>query len=237
MTSALILIVEDEPDLRATLEYNLERDGYRTRSAENGREALALAAVDPVPDLVLLDLMLPDIQGTEVCRRLRADERTRHVAVVMVTAKGAEIDRVVGFEVGADDYVVKPYSVRELLLRVRAVLRRARTSAADVDATSFGRLRLDPPGHRVFVDHDEVRLTALEFRLLTTFHDRRGRVQTRERLLTDVWGYNPDVTTRTVDTHVKRLREKLAGAGAYIETVRGVGYRFCARPDEVEGAP
>ncbi len=235
--AALILIVEDEPDLRATLEYNLERQGYRTRSAENGREALELLAVDPLPDLVLLDLMLPDIQGTEVCRRIRADDRTTHVAVVMVTAKGAEIDRVVGFEVGADDYVVKPYSVRELLLRVRAVLRRAQGTEVAAGTVSFGRLRLDLPAHRVFVDDDETRLTALEFRLLTTFHDRRGRVQSRERLLADVWGYQADVTTRTVDTHVKRLRVKLATAGTYIQTVRGVGYRFCARPDEAEGSP
>ncbi len=228
--NAVILIVEDEPDLRATLEYNLEREGYEIRSAEDGRTAMKLAAIDPPPDLVLLDLMLPDIQGTEVCRQLRADPRTQDVAVVMVTAKGAEIDRVVGFEVGADDYVVKPYSVRELMLRIRAVLRRAQ--GEDQASPTFGILRLDVPAHRTFVDDAEVRLTALEFRLLATFYDRRGRVQSRERLLSDVWGYQPAVTTRTVDTHVKRLREKLGPAGAYVQTVRGVGYRFCGRPDE-----
>ncbi|MCA9561094.1 MAG: response regulator transcription factor, partial [Myxococcales bacterium] len=189
---------------------------------------------EPIPDLVLLDLMLPDMSGTEVCRKLRADERTKDVPVMMVTAKGEEIDRVVGFEVGADDYVVKPFSLRELLLRVRAVLRRARTGEESEDEITFGRLRIDTPGHHVWVDEEEVKLTALEFRLLTTFHARRGRVQTREMLLSDVWGYQAEVTTRTVDTHVKRLREKLGEAGQYIETVRGVGYRFRARPDEVD---
>lgn len=233
--SGLILIVEDEADLLATLEYNLEREGYRTRTATTGKAALAAALVEPLPDLVLLDLMLPDISGTEVCRTLRADERTREIPVVMATAKGEEIDRVVGFEVGADDYVTKPFSVRELTLRIRAILRRARTPAEERDEASFGRLRIDAPAHKIWVDDEEVRLTALEFRLLTTFHARRGRVQTRERLLSDVWGYQAEVTTRTVDTHVKRLREKLGEAGQYIETVRGVGYRFRARPDETTG--
>ncbi len=230
--SGLILIVEDEHDLLTTLEYNLEREGYRTRTAMTGQAALEAALEDPLPDLILLDLMLPDFSGTEVCRRLRADERTREIPVVMATAKGEEIDRVVGFEVGADDYVAKPFSIRELILRVRAILRRSRTPSEDRDELSFGRLRIDQPGHRTWVDDEEVKLTALEFRLLTTFHARRGRVQTRERLLSDVWGYQADVTTRTVDTHVKRLREKLADAGQYIETVRGVGYRFRAHPDE-----
>jgi two-component system phosphate regulon response regulator PhoB len=234
--SALILIVEDERDLLATLEYNLEREGYQTRIAATGREALEAARLLPVPDLVLLDLMLPDLSGTEVCRQLRQDEATREVPVIMCTAKAEEIDRVVGFEVGADDYVVKPYSVRELLLRIRAVLRRAAApkeegAREDAEDFSFGRLRVDVAGHQVWVDGEEIRLTALEFRLLTTFHSRRGRVQSRERLLSDVWGYQADVTTRTVDTHVKRLREKLDAAGDYIETVRGVGYRFRSRPD------
>ncbi|MCA9537714.1 MAG: response regulator transcription factor [Myxococcales bacterium] len=230
--SGLILIVEDEHDLLNALEYNLEREGYRTRVASTGRAALEAASFDPPPDLVLLDLMLPDMPGTEVCRKLRADDRMREVPVMMVTAKNEEIDRVVGFEVGADDYVVKPFSMRELLLRVRAVLRRARVTGDERDEIVFGILRIDQPGHRVWVDDEEIRLTALEFRLLTTFHARRGRVQTREMLLSDVWGYQADVTTRTVDTHVKRLREKLGQAGMYIETVRGVGYRFRPRPDE-----
>jgi two-component system phosphate regulon response regulator PhoB len=228
-----ILIVDDERDLVSTLEYALQREGFQTRSAAAGLPALELLRQDPPPDLVLLDLMLPDLPGTEVCRRLRADERTRAVPVIMLTAKGDEIDRVVGFEVGADDYVVKPFSVRELLLRVRAVLRRGGAEAGEPDtATVFGILRIDPGSHRVWVDEAEVILTALEFRLLAAFLARKGRVQSREMLLDDVWGVSTDVVTRTVDTHVKRLREKLGPAGAYIETLRGVGYRFRSRPEE-----
>jgi two-component system phosphate regulon response regulator PhoB len=185
-----------------------------------------------VPDLVVLDLMLPDLSGTEVCRHLRMSDRTRHVPVLMLTAKGEEIDRVVGFEVGADDYVTKPFSVRELMLRVRAIVRRAHAPEAEAGELVFGRLRLDGGGHRAWVDGQEVSLTALEFRLLTTLLSRRGRVQTRDTLLEDVWDMSGDVTTRTVDTHVKRLRQKLGLAGAYIETLRGVGYRFRAQVDE-----
>jgi two-component system phosphate regulon response regulator PhoB len=227
-----ILIVDDEADLVATLEYNLRREGYETRSAVNGAGALAALASPPAPDLVILDLMLPDMQGTEVCRRLRAVDATRATPVLMLTAKGDEIDRVVGFEIGADDYVTKPFSVRELMLRVGAILRRAHPDASESAAIDFGRMRMDRQAHRVWVDGEEIALTALEFRLLATFLDRRGRVQSRDTLLTDVWGMSPDVTTRTVDTHVKRLREKLGPAGAYVETLRGVGYRFRDAPDE-----
>ncbi len=241
MTPQRILIVDDERDLVSTLAYNLEREGFITATADNGKNALDRASEGEVPDLIILDLMLPDISGFEVCRRLRQQERTRATPVIMLTAKGEEIDRVVGFEVGADDYVVKPFSVRELLLRVKAVLRRVHTDettpAGELPAEAlieFGRLRIDVPGHRVWVDTEEIRLTALEFRLLTTFLARRGRVQTREVLLTDVWGIEAEVTTRTVDTHVKRLREKLGPAGNYVETLRGVGYRMKPRPDEEE---
>ncbi len=229
-----VLIVEDEPDLVQILEYNLNREGYTTASALNGERALELAWAQPRPDIVLLDLMLPDMSGKEVCRRLRANDLTATTPVIMVTAKGEEIDRVIGFEVGADDYLVKPFSVRELILRIKAVMRRGGvepaaattpTPAAD-PALQGGPIRLDVDAHRVWVGDDEVKLTALEFRLLHTFMSRRGRVQTRDRLLADVWGYSPDVTTRTVDTHVKRLRHKLNAGGAWIETVRGVGYRF-----------
>lgn len=224
----LVLIVEDEPDLLAALDYNLRREGYRTRTAATGRAALTQILGDDPPDLVLLDLMLPDVPGTEVCRQLRARERTQRTPVVMLTAKTDEVDRVVGFEVGADDYVAKPFSVRELLLRIRAVLRRARPDepVAPTGELCLGVLRLDVPAHRTWVEGEEVVLTALEFRLLRTLLERRGRVQSREMLLTDVWGMSPDVTTRTVDTHVKRLRQKLGRAGAYVETLRGVGYRF-----------
>lgn len=231
--SALILVVEDETDLLETLAYSLEREGYQTRKASNGRQALEAARQEPVPDLVLLDLMLPDITGLEVCRQLRADDRTKRMLVLMLTARGEEIDRVVGFEVGADDYVVKPFSVRELSLRIRALVRRGRQDANDAEAEiQFGVLRIDAAGHRVWVAGDEVALTALEFKLLSTLLARKGRAQTREMLLDTVWGIQADITTRTVDTHVKRLREKIGTAGSYIETLRGVGYRFKSRPDE-----
>jgi two-component system phosphate regulon response regulator PhoB len=227
----LILIADDEKDLVKTLEYNLQREGYQTRSALDGQTALKKAALEPVPDLILLDLMLPDISGIEVCRRLRQADATMGVPVLMLTAKGEEIDRVVGFEVGADDYVVKPFSVRELLLRIKAILRRVHADGGETEPMTFGPIRLDPAAHQAWVDREEIRLTALEFRLLKTLMDRRGRVQSRDALLSDVWGIDADVTTRTVDTHVKRLREKLGPAGRYIETLRGVGYRFAQQPD------
>jgi len=227
-----ILIIEDEEDLVATLAYNLEREGFETLTATLGHEGVELAVGTPTPDLILLDLMLPDMPGTEACRQIRSDARTRKVPIIMVTAKSDEIDRVVGFEVGADDYVVKPFSVRELLLRIRAVLRRAQPVAQREDTLTLGRLRIDIPGHKVWVDEEAVRLTALEFKLLQTFVERKGRVQTRDSLLSDVWGMEADITTRTVDTHVKRLRDKLGSAGAYIETIRGVGYRLQTEPGE-----
>ena len=171
--------------------------------------------------------MLPDLPGTEVCRRLRAMPETRHIPVVMATAKGDEIDRVVGFEVGADDYVPKPFSVRELALRIRAVLRRTQTTEPEPGKDlAFGDLRVDPEAHQVWLGESEIVLTALEFKLLTTLLSRKGRVQSRKQLLDDVWGIQADVSTRTVDTHVKRLRHKLGNAGEFIETLRGVGYRF-----------
>lgn len=227
-----ILIVEDEQDLLLALEYNLEREGYTVLSASTGTEALRKAEGDPRPELVLLDLMLPDMTGTEVCRTLKGSPATKDIPVIMVTAKGEEIDRVVGFEVGADDYVVKPFSMRELVLRVRAILKRAQPSEEVAELFNFGCLKVDKAAHRLWVNDKELQLTALEFRLLSTIYSRRGRVQTRDRLLVDVWGYQADVTTRTVDTHIKRLREKLGDAGRYILTVRGVGYRFMNHPED-----
>lgn len=229
--SNLVLIIEDEPDLVSMLEYNLAKEGYQTRSALTGTEGLALARLEPTPDLILLDLMLPDISGTEICRTLRESPATRGIPILMVTAKGEEIDRIIGFEVGADDYVVKPYSVRELMLRVRVRLKGKRASLGEVgEKMTLGALVLDVGGHRVWVENSEIILTALEFKLLEILLSRRGRVQSREDLLSDVWGYQVAITTRTVDTHVKRLREKLQVAGSYIETVRGVGYRMTDRP-------
>jgi two-component system phosphate regulon response regulator PhoB len=228
---ARILVIEDEADLREVLEYNLTREGHRVHVASTGADGLRLAR-EQRPELVLLDLMLPDMSGTSVCKALKKEALTRDVHVIMVTAKGEEIDRVVGFELGADDYVVKPFSVRELLLRIGAVMRRRDTSEADF--VEFGGLRIDTAAHRVWVDGSEVTLTTLEFKLLVTLYERKNRVQTRSVLLNDIWGIEADITTRTVDTHVKRLREKLMSVGRYIETVRGVGYRFTESPSEEE---
>jgi two-component system phosphate regulon response regulator PhoB len=225
---ARILIIEDEADLQQVLDYNFRQAGHEVQSALLGQEGLGLARKTR-PDLVLLDLMLPDVSGTEICKALKGDAATRGIPVVMLTAKGSETDRVVGFELGADDYVVKPFSVRELLLRVDAILRRTRADEPPAKVVQFGRLRIDREAHRVWVDDQEVELTTLELKLLLTLHDRKNRVQERAVLLADVWDINAKITTRTVDTHVKRLREKLGTAGAYIETVRGVGYRFAER--------
>ena len=224
--SGLVLVIEDEVDLATTLEYNLRSEGFQVRLAHSGKQGLASATAEPLPDVIVLDLMLPDLSGTEICRRLREQERTRELPVIMCTAKGEEIDRVVGFEVGADDYVVKPFSVRELILRVRALLRRVQRTEGEPALLRFGRLKIDRDAHRAWVDDGEIALTALEFRLLHAFLSRRGRVQSRDALLDEVWGMDADVTTRTVDTHVKRLRDKLGAAGALVETVRGTGYRL-----------
>jgi two-component system phosphate regulon response regulator PhoB len=234
---SLILIVEDEADLQQVLAYNLRQAGHEVLTASNGEAALALVRQRP-PDLMVLDLMLPGVTGIEVCRVVKSDPATRQVAVLILTAKGAEIDRVVGFELGADDYVVKPFSVRELALRIQAILRRGHdsTPAEAARALEFGKLRIDRDAHRVWVEDREVPLTALEFRLLGALFDRRDRVQSRATLLDEVWGVSSELETRTVDTHVKRLREKLGAAGVYIETVRGVGYRFCASPEAATGA-
>lgn len=232
-----VLVIEDEEDLQQILEYNLRQSGCEVSAAVRGREGLKLALQQP-HDLVILDLMLPDMAGTEVCKSLKADPRTRHIPVLMLTAKGEEIDRVLGFELGAEDYVTKPFSVRELMLRVQAILRR--TTAPRGDASQmfeFGVLRVDRAAHRVWVQGAEVELTALEFRLLMTLADRKNRVQTRAVLLDDVWGIKMDVATRTVDTHVKRLREKIGAAGEYVETVRGVGYRFAEAPGDESTPP
>ncbi|MBI5069446.1 MAG: response regulator [Deltaproteobacteria bacterium] len=220
-----VLIVEDERDLLSLLDFNLRQAGFQTLLAGSGAEALAHLA-RAVPDLVVLDLMLPDMPGTEICRRLKASDRTRRVPVVMLTAKGEEVDRVVGFELGADDYVVKPFSVRELVLRLQAVLRRASGATDEAAPTQVGPIRLDLASHRAWVGAEELPLTPLEFRLLQTFLTRAGRVQSREQLLSDVWEMSPDLETRTVDTHVKRLREKLGPARDLLETVRGIGYRL-----------
>ena len=229
MTS--VLVVDDERDLLSLLDFNLRTAGFETILAATGEEAIS-ALSRRVPDLVLLDVMLPGISGTEVCRRIKRDERTRDVPVLMLTARGDEVDRIVGFELGADDYVTKPFSVRELILRLRAVLRRSSSARSGEPPAPVGPIRVDVDAHRCFVDGAEVELTPLEFRLLTTFMARTGRVQSREQLLSDVWEMSSEIETRTVDTHVKRLREKLGSGRDLLETVRGVGYRLVAPEDK-----
>ncbi len=228
-TPGSILVVDDEEDLRNLLKHSLGKEGFTVRTVASGPEALALAPIMR-PSLILLDLMLPGMQGTEVCRRLRGDASLAGTPIIMLTARGEELDRVVGFELGADDYVTKPFSTRELVLRIRAVLRRGTGDPGlEGDGTlRVGALRIDAAAYRIWVDEEEIQLTATEFRLLTMLARRSGRVQTRGQLLQEVWDMPPDLSTRTVDTHMKRLREKLGAAGDRLETVRGVGYRLNA---------
>ncbi|MBJ6801073.1 response regulator [Geomonas propionica] len=220
-----ILIVEDERDLAELLSFNLEREGFKTIIATDGLEGLANVG-HCQPDLVILDLMLPGMLGTDVCKNLKKSERTSHIPVIMLTAKGEEIDKVVGFEVGADDYVVKPFSSRELLLRVKAVLRRTNTESVSSPMLLFGLIMIDTDRHIVMVDGEEIFFTSTEFKLLHTLAQRPGRVQSRDVLLRDVWGYNFVEDSRTVDTHITRLRTKLGSAGDLIKTVRGFGYKL-----------
>ncbi|MFK7931533.1 MAG: response regulator [Myxococcota bacterium] len=221
--SQRILIVEDEPDLARVLQYNLRQAGYTPVVAADAATALAEAAA-VTPDLVLLDWMLPDRPGTEVCRQLRQTPETADVPVIMVSARGEEIDRVVGFELGVDDYVTKPFSVRELMLRIAAILGRRNTPTAANAPSVFGPLKLDLDGYRVFLAGEEIRLTDLEARLMTVLSQAHDRVVSREDLVRQVWGSDKGVTTAAVDSHVKRLRIKLGDGGRVIKTVRGVGY-------------
>jgi len=220
-----ILVVDDEPDILELVRFNLEKAGYGVAVAATGNEALT-ALRRARPDLVILDLMLPDHSGTEVCRRMRSDPDFADIPVIMLTALSEEVDRVVGFEIGADDYVTKPFSPRELALRVKAVLRRAEQDSEESQVLQHGSLAIDRNRHRCQVDGREIALTAKEFELLSTLMRRPGRVFTREQLLDSVWGTDISVTLRTVDTHVRRLRGKLGETGSLIGTVRGVGYRF-----------
>ena len=229
--SQKILIIEDEPDIRKTLEYNITREGYEVISASSLSEGRQKLESDSFT-LLLLDLMLPDGSGLDLFRELKQDKSLSSMPVIILTAKDDEVDKVVGFELGADDYVTKPFSVRELILRVKAVLKRGERKSDNMEVQrQFGELKIDVDSHEVFVNDDHVSLTALEFKLLRQLVDRRGRVQSRDQLLSDVWGYSSDVTTRTVDTHIKRLREKLGDMGKYVQTIRGVGYKFTRTPE------
>ena len=228
--SQKILIIEDEPDIRKTLEYNISREGYKVVSASSlseGKDQINLSDFS----LILLDLMLPDGSGLDLCREIKSDKDKSSTPIIILTAKDDEVDKVVGFELGADDYVTKPFSVRELILRIKAILKRGESKNETVEVQrQFGELTMDIDSHEVFVNSEQIILTALEFRLLRQLVDRRGRVQSREQLLSDVWGYSAEVTTRTVDTHIKRLREKLGTMGKYVQTIRGVGYKFSRTP-------
>jgi two-component system phosphate regulon response regulator PhoB len=228
---ARVILIEDEADLREILQYNLTQAGHRVQAAGTAEAGLRLAR-ETLPDIVLLDLMLPDRPGTSVCTALKREPRTQDIPIIMVTAKGEEVDRIVGLELGADDYLVKPFSVRELVLRMNAVLRRG--EAKEPALIEVGELRVDRDAHRVEVQGAEVPMTPLEFKLLLMLVVRRERVQTRSTLLSDVWELDPGVSSRTVDTHVKRLRDKLGSAGRFIQTVRGVGYRFSEKAPDVD---
>jgi len=220
-----ILIIEDEHDLAELVAFNLEKDGYRALVAYDGTAGLESARRHR-PDLILLDLMLPGIMGTELCKLLKGNEKTAAIPVIMLTAKGEEIDRVVGFEVGADDYIVKPFSSRELLLRIKAVLRRSIPEQESEKLLRIGPLTIDTVRHLVTVGSEAIVLTTTEFKLLINLAERTGRVQSRDLLLKNVWGYNYIGDTRTVDTHITRLRTKLGEAGELIKTVRGFGYKL-----------
>lgn len=221
-----VLVVEDERDLAELLAYNLEKEGYQALVTGTGLEGLETARRE-LPDLILLDLMLPGMMGTEVCSALRHSDKTRGIPVLMLTARGDEIDRVVGFEMGADDYIVKPFSMRELMLRIRAILRRSGQEPVNVERQiSMGAIVIDCGSHRVTVAGVEIELTSTEYKLLLYLAEHSGRVMKRELLLQDVWGYNFVGDTRTVDTHVTRLRNKLGDAGEMIKTVRGFGYKL-----------
>jgi two-component system phosphate regulon response regulator PhoB len=220
-----ILIVDDEPDAVELVEFNLKSAGFEVVTAGDGNEALKKARAS-LPDLVVLDLMLPEVDGLEVCKILRRDPATSAIPIIMLTAKAAEIDRVLGLELGADDYITKPFSPRELVLRIKNLLRRSNGEEDKKDRFQLGELLIDIPRHLVSVQGKRVELTATEFKLLTVLAQRRGRVQSREQLLQDVWQYDNLIDTRTVDTHMRRLREKLGRASKFLDTVRGVGYRF-----------
>jgi DNA-binding response OmpR family regulator len=218
-----VLIVDDDPDIIKLVTYNLNHAGFHVTSAGNGRKAMDTVRKQP-PDLIILDLMLPDIDGMEVCRTLRQQQSTRKIPIIMLTARSEEIDRVIGFELGADDYVQKPFSTRELVLRVKSILRRTKEDHSDV--LRVGQIQVFPDRRQCFAAGKAITLTVKEFDLLCELIKARGNVLTRESLMDRVWGYHGEATSRTLDTHVRRLREKLGQDGSSVETVRGVGYRI-----------
>jgi two-component system, OmpR family, phosphate regulon response regulator PhoB len=220
-----ILIVEDEKDILDLIEYHLKQSGYSVIKAMDGLAGLEMAK-HRKPNLIILDLMLPEMDGKDVCRALKSNSFTHAIPILMLTAKADEIDRVIGFELGADDYVTKPFSPKELVLRVKAILRRKETSNMEEKTIQIDDLLIDLDRHQVFVQKKPLQLTSTEFKLLVELVSNRGRVRSRERLLDKVWGYTYEGYARTVDTHIRRLREKLGPLGDHVETLRGVGYRF-----------
>jgi len=225
MPKEKILIVEDEKNLAKLIRYNMEREGYECYMAKSGEEAIGLLNKHAV-DMILLDIMLPGMDGFEVCRKIKQSDKLSNIPIIMVTAKGAEVDRVVGLELGADDYVVKPFSPRELSLRVKTILKRQAGKSEKKELIGIEDILIDLPSHKVTVKGKEIPLTLKEFNLLLILVQRRGRVQSRDTLLSDVWGIDTDIETRTLDTHIKRLREKLGKSGKVIETIRGIGYKI-----------
>jgi len=221
----MIFVVEDEPDIRETLSYNLNQEGFKVSEFSDAESCLNKIK-EKKPELIILDLMLPGMSGLDLCKLVKSNNELKNISIIMLTAKSEEIDRIVGFELGADDYVTKPFSVRELILRVKVILKKSFEDLNESTIIEFGQIKLNLDAYEVVVDDKEIFLTTLEFKLLKHLIERKGRVQTRDQLLGDVWGYSSEVTTRTVDTHIKRLREKLGDIGAYIQTVRGVGYRL-----------
>jgi DNA-binding response OmpR family regulator len=226
MAKKAILIVEDEKSISKLVKYNLEKAGFEAIAAKSGEDSLKILSGRQI-DLAIIDIMLPGMDGLAVCKHIKQGSGTENMPVIMLTAKGEEIDKVVGFEVGADDYIVKPFSPRELILRIKAILKRGEVKEAEEKEiiTAYD-ISINMPKHEVTVKGKVVDLTNMEFKLLCTLIKRRGRVQTRERLLDDVWGIDTMVETRTIDTHVKSLRSKLGKDGKAIETVHGMGYRF-----------
>jgi len=223
--SKKILVADDEADVLGLVSNSLKNAGYSVLTASDGPSALKLAR-DQIPALIVLDLMLPGLSGLEVCKALKSDSGTKNIPIIMLTAKAEEVDRILGFELGADDYMTKPFSPRELALRVQSVLRRGEGKTEVADILKIGDIHVDRTRHEARVGSKLLDLTATEFKLLTTLMERRGRVQSRDVLLNDVWGYESVIDTRTVDTHVRRLREKLGKAADCIETIRGFGYRL-----------
>ncbi len=225
MSKEVILIVEDDKNISKLIKYNLDKEGFRCVVSFDGEDAIKILDKNPA-DLIVLDIMLPGIDGLEVCRRVKKDKKLSNVPIIMLTAKGEEVDKVVGFELGADDYMVKPFSPRELILRIKAILKRLKPIEVEKEVLKAGKLTVDLSRHKVISDKKEIELTNMEFKLLVTLMKRKGRVQSRDVLLDDVWDIASEVTTRTIDTHIKRLREKIGKAGDLIETIRSVGYRF-----------